>query len=675
MNMKTIYFADLTHTAQGIHAKCMPLGAALVASYVQREFKDSLNVSLFKIPKDLELAVIEKCPDILCLSNYAWNLRLTVAFAKLVKQINPELIIIFGGPNFPYNESERHDFLNEHDCIDFYIFGEGETAIAKLIQKIINHDFHATNIKETRKKIINCSYLTNDGNEVISGEWTRTVELDQFPCPYMDGLMDKFFDLPLIPLYETTRGCPFSCTFCTDGIEEKSKIFRKSHKSIENSLDYISKHIKHSDTLILADLNFGMYNEDIETAKIIARQKEISGFPLRVGTALGKSRPENIMQAVKILDGSLHIGLSLQSTDADVLKNIKRKNVSTSKLIQAAEDIGLRDSVDFTEVILGLPGDTLEKHYKTIREGVDLGMTNIRMYQLMLLIGSNMNNAASREIYDLQTRWRVMPNCAGVYQFFDKELRVAEIEEIVVANSTMSFDDYVDCRVMDFVVELFVNNDWYIELFELIKTYDLKVFDFLVFIKDNRSNFPDRRGSIFDSFVRDTCKDLFVDKNDIEAYILGADILEKHVSGELGNNELLDHKALCYLNFKETTSFVFDMFRRFMETTPHVDDTLLSYIIDLEKFIICRKDNIMDVNQTLTEEFYFDLKAASQVNFRVDPHELNIAGSKLIFSHSDKQSSAIKKALKLYGTSVSGLGRFIQNNKMNRMFRQFHYCE
>jgi radical SAM superfamily enzyme YgiQ (UPF0313 family) len=230
MNMKTIYFADLTHTAQGIHAKCMPLGAALVASYIQREFKDSLDVSLFKIPKDLELAVIEKCPDILCLSNYAWNLRLTAAFAKLVKQINPQLIIIFGGPNFPYNENERHDFLNEYDCIDFYIFGEGETAIARLIQKIINHDFHAMNIKATREKIINCSYLTNDGSEVVSGEWTRTVELDQFPCPYTEGVMDKFFDLPLIPLYETTRGCPFSCTFCTDGIDEKSKILENRTK-------------------------------------------------------------------------------------------------------------------------------------------------------------------------------------------------------------------------------------------------------------------------------------------------------------------------------------------------------------------------------------------------------------------------------------------------------------
>ncbi|ADL55125.1 B12-binding domain-containing radical SAM protein [Gallionella capsiferriformans] len=671
--MKTTYFADLTHTAQGIHAKCMPLGAALVASYIKREFPDSIDVSLYKLPEDLEAAVIKQCPDILCLSNYAWNLRLTVAFARLVKKINPQLIVIFGGPNFPLKEDERQAFLTENDCIDFYVFGEGETALANLFREIIGHNFEVAAIKAARLPLINCSYLSAEG--VISGEWTRTVELDQFPCPYTDGLMDKFFELPLIPLYETTRGCPFSCTFCTDGISEKSKIFRKSHENIEESIAYIAQKVQHSDTLILADLNFGMYNEDIETAEIIARQKIATGYPLSVGTALGKSRPENIMEAVKILDGSLHIGLSLQSTDVEVLKNIKRKNIQTPKLILAAEEVGLREAVDFTELILALPGDSMAKHYQSLREGVALGMTNIRMYQLMLLTGSTMNSQASREIYQMQTRWRVMPNCAGVYRFFGTELRVAEIEEIVVANSTLSFADYVECRVMDFIIELFVNNDWYVELFELIKIYGFELFDFLLFIKEKRSGFPDRMAKIFDSFVHDTCKDLFVEKQAIEAYIAGAGVLEKHVTGELGNNEILDHKALCYLNFRQTTQFIFEMATIFLSSVKREDDTLSLYLADLQKFILCRKDNVIDVGQTLREPFNFDFRQIAQAHFRIDPQQLERSPTSLMFFHDEKQSVAIKKASRIYGTSVSGLGRFIQNNKMNRMFRQFQSCE
>jgi hypothetical protein len=340
-------------------------------------------------------------------------------------------------------------------------------------------------------------------------------------------------------------------------------------------------------------------------------------------------------------------------------------------LIAAAESLGLRDSVDFTEVILGLPGDSLAKHYKTLREGVELGMTNIRMYQLMLLIGSTMNSHASREIYGLQTRWRVMPNCAGIYKFFGTELRVAEIEEIVVANDTMTFDDYVECRVMDFVVELFVNNDWYIELFELIKCNGLELFDFLLFIKENRRSFPDRMAAIFDSFVTDTCKDLFVEKKEIEAYLLSAGILEKHVTGELGKNEILDHKALCYMNFKETTQFIFEMSRSFLCSAVAVDDVLSLYLDDLEKFVLCRKDNLTDAGKTLTVQFNFDFELIVKAHFRVDPHELEIGKYQFMFFHDEKQVVSIKKASKLYGTSISGMGRFIQNNKMKKMFRQF----
>ena len=82
----------------------------------------------------------------------------------------------------------------------------------------------------------------------------------------------------------------------------------------------------------------------------------------------------------------------------------------------------------------------------------------------------------------------------------------------------------------------------------------------------------------------------------------------------------------------------------------------------------------MDVEKALTEHFDFDFKLVSQANFRVDTHSLKTSRNEFRFFHDEKQSAAIKKALKLYGTSVSGLGRFIQNNKMNRMFRQFERC-
>ena len=68
---------------------------------------------------------------------------------------------------------------------------------------------------------------------------------------------------------ETTRGCPFVCTFCADGIKAKSRVFRFDHDRTRDELHYIARKVKNVDELVIADLNFAMYKEDIDTAKSI----------------------------------------------------------------------------------------------------------------------------------------------------------------------------------------------------------------------------------------------------------------------------------------------------------------------------------------------------------------------------------------------------------------------
>jgi hypothetical protein len=80
------YFADLTHTAQGMNAKTFPLGIGCVVAYAQQEIGDFLTTKLFKLPKDLDKALSARIPDVLCLSNYSWNFRLAYKFAQLAKE-------------------------------------------------------------------------------------------------------------------------------------------------------------------------------------------------------------------------------------------------------------------------------------------------------------------------------------------------------------------------------------------------------------------------------------------------------------------------------------------------------------------------------------------------------------------------------------------------------------
>ena len=83
--------------------------------------------------------------------------------------------------------------------------------------------------------------------------------------------MDNFLeDSRLAPLLESNRGCPFTCTFCVDGTDSRSKIYHKSVSRFEQELEYVATRYK-GKMLTIADLNFGMYARDIEISIGIAR--------------------------------------------------------------------------------------------------------------------------------------------------------------------------------------------------------------------------------------------------------------------------------------------------------------------------------------------------------------------------------------------------------------------
>ena len=109
-----------------------------------------------------------------------------------------------------------------------------------------------------------------------------------------------------------------------------------------------------------------MFNEDINTCKIIANEQKENGFPKYINVATGKNRKEKVLEATKILNGALKLSGSVQSLDEEVQKNIKRSNISSGSIMMAlnANNIGANS---YSEVILGLPGDSFNSHKKTLK--------------------------------------------------------------------------------------------------------------------------------------------------------------------------------------------------------------------------------------------------------------------------------------------------------------------
>ena len=98
-----------------------------------------------------------------------------------------------------------------------------------------------------------------------------------------------------------------------------------------------------------------------------------------------------MLQVATLVQGALRLSGSVQSLDEGVLENIKRKNVSADQIMQVAvmgSEIGANT---YSEVILGLPGDTKKKHYDTIARLIQSGFNRVETYTLMMLHGSELN--------------------------------------------------------------------------------------------------------------------------------------------------------------------------------------------------------------------------------------------------------------------------------------------
>ena len=122
MKKRKIFFADLIHNGIIKSIDTFPLGVGLIAAYAIDQYNEDVNCNIYKNPSELNEALLYKLPDIMCFSNFNWNLNLSIAFAKYIKAINKEIPVIFGGPNLPISKDEREAFLQSYPEIDFYIF-------------------------------------------------------------------------------------------------------------------------------------------------------------------------------------------------------------------------------------------------------------------------------------------------------------------------------------------------------------------------------------------------------------------------------------------------------------------------------------------------------------------------------------------------------------------------
>jgi len=665
-----IWLCDLTHTQQTVASEAMPLGIGMIAAYCSEKFGKNANFRIFKKPDDLIKCFLAKPPRIISFSNNIWNADLSYSLAKEIKKLAPEIVVVFGGPNYPIETDEQKKFLKQRPAIDFYIFGEGEESFCQLAKTLIENDF---NVAKTKKAPLpNCHYFLN--GKFVRNENAPRLDIKEIPSPYLMGLMDEFFKDNFMPLIQTVRGCPFSCAYCCEGQSYFNRIFFRDPKQVAAEIEYIAKKSKGNKNLNMADSNFGQYPQDLETAIAIARVQEKYGYPQYIHVAAGKNNKEGVLEVARITKGAIRLSASVQSTDPVVLANIKRVNVPLEVLVNLAKEGKKVGSNTYSEIILALHGDTKKAHLKSIEDMVNMDLSFIRCFTLMIFMGADLGLKETRRKFGMKSKFRILPRCFGAYQFGEKKIYCAEIEEVCVANNTLSFKDYLDCRLFSLTLEIFYNDHIMAELFSFLKNFNIKPFDVLLKIHETRrKSFSAALLKLYGAFLKETKDELWDSQAELEKFIKNEKNMRKYLIGEYGSNLIFKYKTLAFLkHIQEIHNIIFETAKGLLSGKKiKGKKNIFQFLNELEKYSLFQKIDLFNLKKKYSAKFSFDIAKIVKNNFNLRIDEVKLPRPRIVeFRRNHRQTEIIKSGIKQFGTTTVGLARILSRVHVKKIYRQ-----
>jgi radical SAM superfamily enzyme YgiQ (UPF0313 family) len=670
-----VWLADLTYTQQTVAADVIPNAVGGIATYLEKCVQLVTPARIFKYPDKLARALdAEGPPDIIGFSNYIWNGTLAYEFALAIKKRAPSTVVIFGGPNYPTTAGEQTHYLKCRPAVDFYIIKEGEAAFARLVQAYVETGGDVEAVKLRRMPSLHC--LTGAGEALLPKTLERITDLTEIPSPYTTGRMDEFFDGLLLPIIQTNRGCPFSCTFCIEGDNYYNKVRKNAREKVDSELDYIGRKMQAlranggRNDLFIADSNFGMYRDDLDTARALAATRKQYGWPEYINVATGKNQKERVLEASRIIDGALRLSGSVQSLDPAVLENIKRKNIDAEGLFELglrADEVGANT---YSEIILALPGDSLKAHMSTVRTVMNAGFTNIYLFQLMILPGTEMATPESKAQYGMVTRYRVLPRCYGHFDTLGEHLVAAEIEEICVANSTLTFEDYLAARRFHLVVTIFHNDGIFAVILKLLHRLKVPVFDWMHAL--NTMPVPQALQPLFEGFVQATKDELWDEREALEAFIREPHIVQKFIAGELGNNLLFVYKTLGITTYlDQLAAFARTTVMKCLEDAGQASAEIREFVDNALQYHCMRATNLftaMDSSPAAMLRYDVDAFLRADRDAAIEDFRLP-APARFQFVLDDSQRSLIERYLRIYGDSTVSIGRILSKVHVKKLFR------
>lgn len=406
--MKTVLS---TLNAKYIHTS---LSIRYLKAYAQPEYEVELAEYTIKDPAmNIVTDLHAKKPEVIGFSCYIWNIEETIKVIKMLKKINPSLIIVLGGPEVTYDTREWMDKIPE---VDFIIIGEGEQSFKQLLDEL--------NGEQNFDNVSGIAY--REENKVQIKPQRNKVDLKVLPSPFRFEEDLKHLS-KRVTYIETSRGCPFSCQFCLSSIEVGVRYFdrEKVKEDIRFLMENGAKTIKFVDRTFNISRSYAMEMFQF----LIDEHKPGTVFQFEITADI--MRPEVIQflndHAPK---GLFRFEIGVQSTN-DATNELVMRKQNFNKLTRTVTMVKEGGKIDqHLDLIAGLPEENYDSFKKTFNDVFELRPEELQLGFLKMLRGTGLRLRAEHHgyVYMDHSPYEILKN--NVLSFEDIT-KIKQVEDVL----------------------------------------------------------------------------------------------------------------------------------------------------------------------------------------------------------------------------------------------------
>ena len=383
------------------------LAAYASAAGIEAEFAEyTINHQIDVVLRD----IYEKQPDVIGFSCYIWNMDFVMELAEELHKIMPQVPIWMGGPEVSWNPEER---LAAMPFVTGIMIGEGEETFQELASYYQNgRDFNKLascyQKSEDSNKLqqINGLCFRDDQGQIFKTASRPLLSMDEIPFPY--GNLSEYKNR--IIYYESSRGCPFSCSYCLSSVEKKLRF-----RSLPLVFEELAVFLREKTAQVkFVDRTFHCRHEHAYAIwkYILEHDNGVTNFHFEIAADL--LREEDFELFRKMRPGLIQLEIGVQTTNSKTIEAIGRK-MNLQKVAQCTEKVRNGGNIhQHLDLIAGLPWEDLESFAKSFNDVYAMKPNQLQLGFLKVLHGTRMEKEVeehglvyrSHPAYEvLYTRW------------------------------------------------------------------------------------------------------------------------------------------------------------------------------------------------------------------------------------------------------------------------------